>query len=197
MAHAKSLQKLQKSLKSASKKPTIHPKGRKFQQLARATLREQKLTAKKKAHNERRSNELARIKFIQDVINSPSFKERSTFEPAETAVFIRQFIDRDDEELNALIARRRSDRPPSGKQQLLQSKKNLELEEFRKGFLCPDLSDVDNVKFLRAWNGSFGSMSTLKLVRINEEGVEVVSGTKTSGTTSSAGDNKDVDMEGQ
>lgn len=175
MPVSKSLSKIKKTLAKKGK-VTIHPKGRKFQKLTKATLREEKLAVRKRVHNERRSNELARVKFIQNVINMDSLKDTLTFTLDETVVFIQQFIDRDNEELNELIKRRRSDRPPSNKQQMLQNRRDLELEEFQKGFLCPDLSNVKNVEFLRKWNNSFGAMSTLQLVRINSEGKQVVGG---------------------
>lgn len=176
MPLSKSLSKIQKNLKSGGKKPTVHPRGRKFQQLARGTLREGKIAAKKKAHNERRSNELARVKFIQDVINTESFKDRATFDHKEVAVFIQQFISRDDSELEDLKKKRRQNRPPSNRQLILQQKRDSEIQEFERGFLCPDLTDEKNVTFLRNWNNSFGLMSTLKLVRINSQGDQVVGG---------------------
>ncbi|QLG70687.1 hypothetical protein HG535_0A06290 [Zygotorulaspora mrakii] len=190
MPVSKSLAKVQKNLKSGGKKPTIHPKGRKFQQLARASLRENKIAAKKKAHNERRSQELARIKFIQDVINIDSLKEKPTFTHEESAVFIQQFISRDDEELDSLRSKRKENRPPAKKQLLLQQKKDSEMQEFENGFLCPDLTDEKNVKFLRKWNNSFGALSTLKLVRINRSGEQVI-----GGNTNLSPTNGDVDME--
>lgn len=190
MPLSKSLSKIQKNLKSGGKKPTVHPNGRKFQLLARGTLRENKLAAKKKAHNERRSNELARVKFIQDVINSDSFKDRPTFDFKETAVFIQQFISRDDAELEDMKKKRRQNRPPSNKQLILQQKRDSEWQEFEKGFLSPDLTDEKNVKFLRNWNQSFGLMSTLKFVRITSQGDQVV-----GGNTQPAVNNADVEMQ--
>lgn len=175
MPVSKTLSKIKKGMAKKGK-TTIHPKGRKFQQLTRATLREGKIAAKKRAHNERRSTELARVKFIQDLINLDSFKDKESFDTDEMAIFINQFIERDDIELNDLIKKRRSNRPPTTKQQMLQSKRNLEMEEFKKGFLCPDLTDAKNVEFLRKWNNSFGSMSTLKLMRVNNEGKQVIGG---------------------
>lgn len=190
MPLSKSLSKIQKNFKSGGKKPMVHPRGRKFQQLNRGTLRENKIAAKKKAYNERRSNELARVKFIQDVINLDSFKDQRTFDHRESAVFIQQFISRDDPELEEFKKKRRDNRPPSNKQLILQQKRDSEKEEFEKGFLCPDLTDEKNVKFLRNWNQSFGMMSTLKMVRINTDGEQVV-----GGNAKPAADNKDVEMQ--
>ncbi|SMN20560.1 similar to Saccharomyces cerevisiae YOR252W TMA16 Protein of unknown function that associates with ribosomes [Maudiozyma saulgeensis] len=175
MPVSKTLSKIKKGLAKKGK-VTIHPKGRKFQRLTRATLREEKIATRKRAHNERKSNELSRVKYIQNLINLDSFKNKTTFSTEEIAIFINQFIERDDEELNDLIKKRRSNRPPTTKQQMLQSKRDLEMEEFNKGFLCPDLTDIKNVEFLRKWNNSFGSMSTLKLMRIDSDGKQVIGG---------------------
>lgn len=190
MPLSKSLSKIQKNQKSGGKKPTVHPRGRKFQQLNRGTLRENKIAAKKKAYNERRSNELARVKFIQDVINSETFKDKKTFNNSEVAVFIQQFISRDDEELAELQKKRRQNRPPSNKQLILQQKKDSEAEEFAKGFLCPDLTDEKNVILLRKWNNSFGLMSSLQMVRINSKGERVA-----GGNAKPAAEGADVQME--
>ncbi|CDO93163.1 unnamed protein product [Kluyveromyces dobzhanskii CBS 2104] len=190
MPVSKSLGKIQKGLKG--KKFTVHPKGRKFQQLNRATLREEKVQAKKRAHTEKRSIELARMTFIQSAVNTDSLKNKEVFDFEETAVLIQEFIARDDEELNELKSKRRQNRPPTGRQQILQQKRNLEMEEFKSGFLCPDLTDAKNVIFLRAWNQTLGALSTLKLIRINSEGQKVLGGTK---PVKAVGESKDVDMD--
>ncbi|CCD24923.1 Tma16p NDAI_0E01070 [Naumovozyma dairenensis CBS 421] len=203
MPVSKSLSKIKKNMNANGKKPTVHPKGRKFHQLNRATLREGKIASKKKAHNERKSNELSRVKFIQDVINMDEFKDIRAFSNDQTIIFIEQFISRDDAELDDLKKKRRANRPPTNKQLILQGKRDLEMEEFKKGFLCPDLNDEKNVEFLRKWNHSFGSMSTLKLIRINSKGERVAGGNvatitadaKEAAANAAALAKEDVDME--
>lgn len=59
---------------------------------------------------------------------------------------------------------------------LLQQRRDQELKEFKAGFLCPDLSDAKNMEFLRNWNGTFGLLNTLRLIRINDKGEQVVGG---------------------
>ncbi|AAS50266.1 AAL100Cp [Eremothecium gossypii ATCC 10895] len=186
MPVTKSLSKLQKGMKN--KQHTIHPKGRKLQQLNKATIRDEKIQTKKRAHNEKRSNELARVKFIQDAINVEQLKEQLTFTHEQCLLLIREFIGRDDDELEELKKKRRANRPPTSRHQLLEAKKRLELEELRTGFLCPDLTDADNVAFLRRWNGTFGALATLKLVRINERAERVVGGTKPVAQPAAAAD---------
>ncbi|SCU82576.1 LADA_0C06436g1_1 [Lachancea dasiensis] len=187
MPLTKSLSKIQKNQKG--KTVALHPKGRKFQKLATATMREEKIAAKKKAHNERKSHELARVKFIQDVINSDSFKDQTTFSLEETMIFAREYICRDDAELDELKQKRRSNRPPSNRQIILQQKRDFEMKELESGFLVPDLCDAKNVEFLRKWNQSFGSMSTMKQIRVNIDGERVIGGNASTGPSGA-----DIDM---
>lgn len=178
MPLSKSLSKIQKNNKSQGKNLTVHPKGRKFQKLTAATLREDKIAAKKKAHNERKSNELSRVKFIQDVISSESFKDQKVFSLGETVVFIQEFISRGDGELEELKKKRRTNRPPSTRQVVLQQRRDYETKELASGFLVPDLGDAENVDFLRKWNQTFGSLNTMKLIRVNAKAEQVVGGSK-------------------
>lgn len=188
MPVTKSLGKLQKNLRSKGKSH-VHPNSRKYQQLARATIRENNIAAKKQEFQKRKSYELARVKYLQEVTNSESFKDRSTFSLEETSIFLQEFIQRDNEELEELKKNRRSNRPPSNRQLLLQQKYEKEIEEFKKGFLCPDLTDKYNVITLRNWNGTFGALNALKTIRVNNEGRQVIGG-NTSFTM-----NTDVDMQ--
>ncbi|KAH3902359.1 related to Translation machinery-associated protein 16 [Saccharomycodes ludwigii] len=167
MPVGKSLIKVQKSI--GKNKHKVHPKGRKFAQLARASLRDSKVAAKKKAYQDQKSNALLRYKFIQDIINSNSFKEKTTFSPQELFIFIEQFIARDDEEIKDLESKKKPNRPTSNKQLLLENKRKLEKNEFQTGFLCCDLTDVDSVKALRNWNGTFGGLNNFKKIRINSK----------------------------
>ncbi|KAL6941780.1 hypothetical protein ACO0RG_002918 [Hanseniaspora osmophila] len=168
MPSGKSLVKVQKSI--GDRKHKVHPKGRKFAQLAKATLRDSRVAAKKKAHSDQRSNELQRYSFIQEIINSDSFKDKDVFTPEELIVFVEQFIARDDEELDELKAKRRADRPPANKQMLLEQKRKFEDNEFVAGFLAPNITDVTSVKALRGWNGTFGGLNACQKIRITKHG---------------------------
>lgn len=188
MPVTKSLTKIQKKLRNSGK-AHIHPNGRKFKQLTRATIRENNITTKKQEFQKRKSTELARVQYLQQVANSESFKDKTTFTLEEIAVFLQEFIQREYEELDELKKNRRPNRPPSNRQLLLQQKYDREMEEFKKGFLCPDLTDGHNVTTLRNWNGTLGSLNALKTIRVNIEGKQVVGG-NTSFTV-----NADVDMQ--
>ncbi|EJT44638.1 TMA16-like protein [Saccharomyces kudriavzevii IFO 1802] len=139
-------------------------------------MREDKIAVKKRLHQDKKIHELSRVKFMQDVVNSKTFKEQPIFDHAHTREFIQSFIERDDAELNELKTKRRSNRPPSNRQVSLQHRRDQELREFSAGFLCPDLSDAKNMEFLRNWNGTFGLLNILRLIRIDDKGEQVLGG---------------------
>ncbi|CCK71322.1 Tma16p KNAG_0G02660 [Huiozyma naganishii CBS 8797] len=178
MPLSKSLSKIHKNIKAARKatgKPAgvIHPNGRRFKQLNRATLREEKLALKKRLHFDRRACELQRVKFIQDLVNSEEWSSKTSFSLEETVEFISLFIARDDAELDALVEKRRKDRPPSKRQESLQQRREVEQRELETGFLVPDLTSEANVKFLRQWDNDLGAMSTLQTVRVDATATQV------------------------
>lgn len=155
-----SLSKVQKTIQKS--KGAMHPKGRKFKQLNRATLREQKIQGKKIAHMERREIEMMRIKFLQEAVNNRPEKE--TFTLDDMKLFIEAFLTRDDEELDQLKAERRKGRPASNRQMILENKLKHETSEYESGYQIPDLSDKATVEFLRGWNGTTGMLNRFKYV---------------------------------
>jgi translation machinery-associated protein 16 len=63
-----SLSKVQKNIQKS--KGAMHPKGRKFKQLNRATLRENKINRRKVDHVERKEHEMQRVLFFKEAVNS-------------------------------------------------------------------------------------------------------------------------------
>lgn len=171
MAATNSLARAQRKIK---KKPQggLHPKGRKYEQLMRAALREDKLSVRTGERQERRQNEQSRVKFMRDLLNRAEFKEVRSVEPETAREWIKIFIARDDEEIKKLQSQRRANRPPTNRQLLLQHKRDAEMSEFETGFLCPDLGDDTNVEYLRLWNGTTGGMSALKMTRYLKNGTD-------------------------
>lgn len=43
--------------------------------------------------------------------------------------------------------------------------------EFAAGFWMPDLEDEESLRLLRAWNGQWTSLSSLKYVRLTRDGI--------------------------
>ena len=48
----------------------------------------------------------------------------------------------------------------------------MEDKEFLSGFWMPDMSQQENLKKLKAWNGNWSSMSTLEFLRLTRDGVK-------------------------
>jgi translation machinery-associated protein 16 len=81
-----------------------------------------------------------------------------------------RYIGRDGEELAALKAQRRPGRPPTSHEDQLRHRIEAEEKEFSSGFWIPDVRDDGGVRKLRAWNGDWSSLNTLKFARIVKDG---------------------------
>ncbi|ODQ82602.1 hypothetical protein BABINDRAFT_31337 [Babjeviella inositovora NRRL Y-12698] len=161
MPVAKSLAKVTKNLQNS--RGQIHPKGRKFKQLARATLRDQKLQVSKIKATEKRQNELLVVKFLQEALTT---RPQTAFTLEDMKLFIDAYLSRDDEVLVTLRAERRPGRPAGARLQILEEKVKYEKLLFETGYKIPDLSNPDVVKRLREWNGTSGGASIFQWIHV-------------------------------
>lgn len=92
------------------------------------------------------------------------------FELEKIRELIQEFLDRHNEELETLKVERRSGRPPSTRQTLLEQAIKAEAGEFESGFWLPDLQDVTTLEKLDQWKGNWQSLGTMKFVRVPKEG---------------------------
>jgi translation machinery-associated protein 16 len=76
-----------------------------------------------------------------------------------------------DEEINALQAERRSGRPATTRQQLLELAKDNEKKEYKSGLWVPNLQDEQTLLKLDAWEHDWLSLGNMEFVRIDDEGV--------------------------
>lgn len=165
---AKSLAKVTQKIQK--KKKLLHPKGRKAQLLARASLRDERVNKKKLIHSMKKSEENLIVDFFQEFINSSTQLNKVVFELDDMKDLILTFINRDIEELNKLKSERRHDRPPSNKQDALENRLQHEKHVFKTGWRVPDLRDESNVKKLRLWKGGHGGLTAIKFCLVKEEG---------------------------
>ncbi|KAF5573412.1 TMA16-like protein [Fusarium pseudoanthophilum] len=86
--------------------------------------------------------------------------------PQKLMSFVHQY----DEEYNEAKKARRPGRPASVKEDLLKAKINILEEEYKSGFVMPDLLDNVNVNALHLWEGSWSYLTQLKWVKVNSEG---------------------------
>lgn len=166
MPLAKSLGKVTKLLQN--RRGQIHPKGRKFKMLNRATNREKKLLERKARHAAGREHELLLMRFFQQAVAGER-AEQEVFSVAEVRVFVEAFIARDDEEIEELVEARRPGRPASTRLQQLQQRRAHEEHVFDTGFEVPDLAVKENVERLRAWNGTSGGVGVINMVFVARE----------------------------
>ncbi|PNP83000.1 hypothetical protein FNYG_03322 [Fusarium nygamai] len=88
----------------------------------------------------------------------------------EQPLGIPSFVHQYDEEYNEAKKARRPGRPASVKEDLLKAKINILEEEYKSGFVMPDLLDNVNVNALHLWEGSWSYLTQLKWVKVNSEG---------------------------
>lgn len=145
----------------------MHVKGRKFKQLNRATLRDQKITAKKLKHQEQKDRELSSVLFMKDCVYEEPEKE--TFLLEDMKSFVERYIARHDEELKELKDQRRPGRPPTSRQLALETVTENERQMYATGFRMPDLSNKETVERLKLWNGTSGGTTIMKFIHISKD----------------------------
>lgn len=165
MPIAHNLKKVTKNLSKSTGQ--MHIKGRKFKQLNRATLRDQKITAKKAKHQEQKTYDLEVFKLLQKLVMQQP--DKIVFSLEDMKEFIELFISRFDEDLQKFEDQRRPGRPILTKHQILQEKKKYDQHLYKTGFKIPDLSDKSTVERLKLWNGTGGGVVIMKLVHISED----------------------------
>jgi translation machinery-associated protein 16 len=84
-------------------------------------------------------------------------------------------IHRDQEEIAQLKSERRKGRPPTRREELLLQRTETEEKEFKTGFWLPDMGDADVLHALKHWNGNWAGLSSVKFIRITQEGVKQAS----------------------
>jgi translation machinery-associated protein 16 len=67
------------------------------------------------------------------------------------------------------VKARRPGRPAHPKQVKLQQQIEKEREEFRTGFLVPNMGDWENVEKLKRWDGTTGGLAQIKFTRVTRE----------------------------
>lgn len=78
---------------------------------------------------------------------------------------------RDDDELEEFVKNRRPGRPALPKHLALQQRIEKEKEEFRTGFLVPDMTDFVNVATLKRWDGTTGGLAQIEFTRVTRDPV--------------------------
>lgn len=174
MPVAKSLHKVSKKVAGSEK--SVHPRGRKFKQLNKATLRQAKLAKHKAVRTNAKEAEFVRYKYFREAVKLAGVE---SFSLEEIRNLIEVYVERDRDELEKLKSERRPGRPASSRQDTLQRRMDLERNEFKTGYNLPDLTDKENVERLLKWDGGIGGIIQVNMIRVTEKPTETTSKTDT------------------
>ncbi|KAF5001913.1 hypothetical protein FDECE_10817 [Fusarium decemcellulare] len=164
---------LSKTRKQISKKRngvvnSLHEKSRDSLRLHKAGVRDQRIEKLAAARSKKEQPLVDRVAFFQQALRVR--ENTGAPELDDVQRMIHSFVHQYDEEYQAVKKTRRSGRPASAKEDLLKIKISTLEDEYKGGFVLPDLLDSVNVNALHLWEGSWSYLTQLKWVKINSEG---------------------------
>lgn len=92
--------------------------------------------------------------------------DEKAYSPDEMHELILLYLSRFDEEMEEIQSQQRPGRPIPKRLDELNMTKKQELDEYKKGFVLPDLSELKNVQILKAWNGDYNSIKHIKQLKL-------------------------------
>jgi translation machinery-associated protein 16 len=152
--------------KIKGKKEQAHPNSRKANQIQRAALRDERISAATTQRSKEHMKFVNRIGFFKIAAMST---DSPTIDDAQARVLVQTYIDRNKGEQADLAAARRPGRPKSSREDQLQMLYDVEMSEFRSGFKIPDLLDDKNVAMLKAWPGDYGGLQKINMRLLQKE----------------------------
>ncbi|KAL4725967.1 translation machinery-associated protein 16 [Fusarium chlamydosporum] len=166
---------LHKTRKQISKKRNgvvnaLHEKSRDSMRLHRAGVRDQRIEKLAAARSKKEQPLVDRVAFFQQALRVKDRENKGVPELEEVQRMIHSFVHQYDEEYDAAKKTRRPGRPASVKEDLLKAKIDTLEEEYKGGFVMPDLLDSHNVNLLLLWEGSWSYLPQLKWAKVNSEG---------------------------
>ncbi|RKL34691.1 hypothetical protein BFJ72_g9144 [Fusarium proliferatum] len=166
---------LHKTRKQISKKRNgvvnaLHEKSRDSMRLHKAGVRDKRIEKLAAARSKKEQPLVDRVAFFQQALRLKDRDNKGAPEIDEVQRMIHSFVHQYDEEYNETKKTRRPGRPASVKEDLLKAKINILEEEYKSGFVMPDLLDNANVNALHLWEGSWSYLTQLKWVKVNSEG---------------------------
>ncbi|KAL5606806.1 hypothetical protein BROUX41_003184 [Berkeleyomyces rouxiae] len=147
----------------------LHEFSRDSKRLRKASIRDNRMAQLAASRSKREQPLLIvdRAAFFQRLSQT---KEGKPFTSEELLLAAQTYVQQYDEELDEVKKARRAGRPPSSKEYQLQLKKEEFADEFKLGFLVPDLTVKDNMGMLATWNGNWAHLSHVVWVRVPQEG---------------------------
>jgi translation machinery-associated protein 16 len=156
---------IKRTLLSVKKADTAHPRSRKATQLNRALVRDSHLSARlQKAASSKQHPLVDRLTWFQLQL------EKDFYTPIEVDIFVSQYIDRFNQEMQEIEASLRPGRPVPTRLAMLKHVQKHEREIHENGsFEMVDLLSPQSVAAFKAWSGDYNSISLLKIVRYKKK----------------------------
>ncbi|KAM0251343.1 hypothetical protein ACHAP5_001652 [Fusarium lateritium] len=166
---------LHKTRKQISKKrggvvDSLHEKSRDSMRLHKAGIRDQRIERLAASRNKKEQPLVERCTFFQHALRLKDRENKGAPDIDEVKRMIHSFVHQYDEEYSAAKKSRRPGRPASVKEDLLKAKIDILEEEYKGGFVMPDLLENSNVNALHLWEGSWSYLTQLKWCKVNSEG---------------------------
>ncbi|KAF4970291.1 hypothetical protein FZEAL_10076 [Fusarium zealandicum] len=164
---------LDKTRKQISKKRNgvvnaLHAKSRDSLRLHKAGVRDQRIGKLAAARGKKEQPLADRVAFFQQALRI----RRSTDVPElqDIQQMIHSYVHQYDEEYDTAKKARRPGRPASAKEDLLKAKMTTLEDEYKGGFILPDLLDSSNINALHLWEGSWSYLTQLKWAKVSSDG---------------------------
>ena len=163
------LNKIQKLVtkKKGTNARALHENSRDALRIRKASTRDDRVARKNKVQKGINEQWLNRIAWFKEHLP----ETLHPFDQAQFQAIAEEYLTHMDEEINALQAERRSGRPATTRQQLLELAKDNEKKEYKSGLWVPNLQDEQTLLKLVAWEHDWLSLGNMEFVRIDDEGV--------------------------
>lgn len=162
------LAKVQKHVnkKKGAKATSLHENSRDSRRLRRAGARDDRVARLTAVREKANKQWIDRVAFFQDRLPE-------TLHPLETEkiqALVQEYLERGDEELEELKAERRTGRPASTRQTLLEQQRKMDEKEYESGFWMPNLQDEETLTRLDGWKGDWVGLGVMRFLRVGKDG---------------------------
>ncbi|KAK5995619.1 Translation machinery-associated protein 16 [Cladobotryum mycophilum] len=163
---------LQKTRKQIAKKRggdvnALHEKSRNAMRLHKAGIRDQRLEKLASARGKREQPIADRVAYFQQGVRD---KDLVALDITAVQALIYGFVHQYDEEYDEVKKTRRSGRPPSVREDLLKLKIAALEDEYKQGFLLPDITSEDSIRLLNGWEGEWSYLATIPWIKVSAAG---------------------------
>lgn len=160
------IQKLVTKKKGANSK-ALHENSRDALRIRKASMRDDRVNRKHKVQKGANEQWLNRIAWFKDHLPDTLHP----FTKEEFQATVEEYLTHMDEEINQLQSERRSGRPATTRQQLLELAKDGEKKEYHSGLWVPNLQDEQTLLKLDTWEYDWLSLANMNFVRVDDEGI--------------------------